>query len=284
VQRATGPVDVIHATGVAMPPRTAPLVLTVHDLAYLHDPAAFTPHGLRFFHAALDLALEEADLVLCSSEATATDCRAAGFDAPRLRVVPLGVRASVASGTAVVEARVRYGLDRPYVLWAGTIEPRKNLPVVVEAFRLLGRSDIDLVLVGPAGWNVDLDRVVRPVASQVRVPGFLPRSGLEAVYAAAEVFCFPSLREGFGLPVAEAMAQGTPVVTSAGTATAEVAGDAALLVDPRDPHAVADALAAVLDDRRLHARLRRAGRARAAELSWAHSAQGTFKAYSEVAP
>jgi glycosyltransferase involved in cell wall biosynthesis len=277
-------VDVIHATGVAMPPHSAPIVLTVHDLAYLHDPGAFTSQGLRFFHAALDLALEQADLVLCSSEATATDCRAAGFDPSRLRVVPLGVRATAVSGAAVIEARVRYGLDRPFVLWAGTIEPRKNLPVVVEAFRLLGRSDLDLVLVGPAGWNVDLDRVVRPVASQVRVPGFLPRAGLEAVYAAAEVFCFPSLREGFGLPVAEAMAQGTPVVTSARTATAEVAGTAALLVDPRDPHAVADALAAILDDRRLHARLRRAGRARAAELSWAHSAQRTFRAYSELAP
>jgi glycosyltransferase involved in cell wall biosynthesis len=282
VQRASGPVDLIHATGVAMPPHSAPLVLTVHDLAYLHDPDAFTARGLRFFHAALDLALEQADLVLCSSEATAADCRAAGFDERRLRVVPLGVRCAIVSGSALVEVRARYGLERPFVLWAGTVEPRKNLPVVVEAFRLLGRADLDLVLAGPAGWNVDLDRVVRPIASQVRVPGFLPRARLDALYAAAEVFCFPSLREGFGLPVAEAMAQGTPVVTSAGTATEEVAGDAALLVDPHDPHAVADALAAALDDRALRTRLRRAGRARAAELSWANSAQHTFKAYAEV--
>lgn len=284
VERATGPVDLIHATGVAMPPRTAPIVLTVHDLAFLHDPDAFTEHGLRFFHAALDLALEQADRVLCSSEATATDCRAAGFDPAKLRVVPLGVRATPAGVAAVDEVRARYGLTRPFVLWVGTIEPRKNLPVVVEAFRRLARTDLDLVLVGPAGWNVDLDRIVRPVAPQVKVTGFLPRSVLEAVYAAAEVFCFPSLREGFGLPVAEAMAQGTPVVTSSGTSTAEVGGDAVVLVDPRDPAAVGEGLARVLDDRDLQAELRRAGRVRAGELSWGRCAQRTFKAYGELVP
>ena len=125
---------------------------------------------------------------------------------------------------------------------------------------------------------------MRPVAAQVKVPGFLPRAGLDALYAAAEVFCFPSLREGFGLPVAEAMAQGTPVVTSSGTATAEVGGEAALLVDPRDPGALADALARILEDRDLQADLRRAGRLRAAELSWGRCAQRTYKAYAELAP
>jgi glycosyltransferase involved in cell wall biosynthesis len=284
VQRATGPVDVIHATGIALPPRSAPLVVTVHDLAFLHEPANFTRRGVRFFRRALALATSQADLVLCSSAATAADCRRAGFAPDRLVVVPLGVRARPALPEEVEAVRHRYGLERPFVLWTGTVEPRKNLPVVVEAFRRLARPDLDLVLVGPAGWGPDLDGLLQPVAQRARVLGFLPRAELEAVYAAARVFCFPSLLEGFGLPVAEAMAQGTPVVTSQGTSTEEVAGGAALVVDPRDPAAVSEALALVLGDPAVAGRLAEAGRARAAELSWANTARLTLEAYRRVAP
>jgi glycosyltransferase involved in cell wall biosynthesis len=283
VQRATGPVDLIHVTGVAMPPKSAPLVVTVHDLAFVHDPSRVTKHGKRFFERALALAVQRADLVLCSSEATARDCKQAGFDADLLRVVPLGVRAGVLTPAEVADARRRYGLHRPYVLWTGTVEPRKNLPVVVEAFRKLDRSDVELVLVGPEGWHTDLERLVRPIADQVHALGFLPRQDLERVMAGASVFCFPSLLEGFGLPVAEAMAQGTPVVTSAGTSTEEVAGGAGLLIDPHDPADVAAALTRVIDDAAEAERLSVAGRKRAAELTWERTARLTVQAYREVA-
>ncbi len=282
VQAATGPVDVIHATAVAIPPRTRPIVLSLHDLAYLHEPAHFTPRGLRFFRRGLALARAEADLVLCPSRATMADCVQAGFDTARLRLVPLGVRIEPASVEAVRRVRRAYGLDR-YVLSVGTMEPRKNLPLLLEAFRRQGRADLQLAVVGPRGWNESLTAHVDGIAARVRLLGFVPAVDLAALYAGAEVFCFPSLREGFGLPILEAMAQGTPVVTSAGTSTEELATGAGLVVDPRDPDAVAGAIAAVLDDPAMAQRLARAGRERAARYPWAATARLVAAAYREAA-
>jgi glycosyltransferase involved in cell wall biosynthesis len=282
VQRATGPVDLIHATGVAMPPPSAPIVLTVHDLAFLHEPAHFTRHGVAFFRRALELGRRDAAVVLCSSEATRRDCVTAGFAQGVLRVVPLGVDARPAPAADIARVLAAHGLGR-YVLWVGTIEPRKNLPGLLDAWRRLGRADVTLVLVGPTGWNEDLARHLAGLEGRVRTLGFQPPAGLAALYAGAAAFCFPSLREGFGLPVVEAMAQGTPVVTSAGTSTEEVVGEAGLTVDPLDPAAIAAALGRVLDDEALAASLAAAGRARAATFTWARTAELTMAAYREVA-
>ncbi len=282
LRQVTGAVDVIHATAVAMPPRTCPVVLSLHDLAFLHEPSHFTARGLRFFRRALALARAEADLVLCPSLATMQDCRQAGFDPDRLRLVPLGVRAEPASAGAVARVRRAYGLDR-YVLSVGTLEPRKNLPVLLEAFRRQGRHDLQLAVVGPQGWNESLARHVDGIGDRVRLLGFVPAPDLAALYAGAAVFCFPSLREGFGLPVLEAMAQGTPVVTSAGTSTEELATGAGLVVDPRDPDAVAGAIAAVLEDPCVAERLAVAGRERAGRYPWAATAALVAAAYREAA-
>jgi len=286
VERATGHVDVIHATGIAMPPHSAPIVFTIHDLAFLRFPEHFTRAGLRFFRRNLGLAKREADLVLCSSLATLTDCREAGFEPSRLRHVPLGVDAEVADAAEVERLRRAYALDRPYVLWTGTLEPRKNLAGLLDAYGRLD-ADVELVLAGPRGWKEDLERRLAALPERargrVRLLGFVPRADLWPLYAGAAAFCFPSLLEGFGFPVLEAMAQGTPVVTSEGTSTEELAGDAALLVDPRDPTAIAAALERLLTDEELAARLRDAGPARAAEYTWARSAQLVGEAYRAVA-
>lgn len=286
VEAATGPIDVIHATGIAMPPATQPVVVTVHDLAYLDYPELFTRQGLRFFHRALDLALREATLVLCSSLATLDRCRSAGFEVDRLRHVPLGVRARRASPDDVARVRQAYGLPGRFVLWTGTVEPRKNLPSLIRAFALV-EADVDLVLVGPRGWNEDLDRLLvelpERVRQRVRQLGWVPRNDLEALYAGAEVMCFPSLLEGFGFPVVEAMAQGTPVVTSVGTSTEELVVDGAgLLVDPRQPEAIASALNRVLGDEALAAALGEIGLGRAAEYTWERTAELTSVAYAEA--
>lgn len=286
VEAATGSVDVIHATGIAMPPATRPIVLTVHDLAYLDYPELFTRQGRRFFHRALDLALRDASLVLCSSLATLDRCRAAGFDADRLRHVPLGVRARRAGEEDVARVRQTYALPGRYVLWTGTVEPRKNLPGLIRAFGLV-EADVDLVLVGPRGWNEDLDRLLGELSerqrARVRQLGWVPRDDLEALYAGAEVMCFPSLLEGFGFPVVEAMAQGTPVVTSPGTSTEElVAGGAGLLADPLQPEQIAAALTRVLDDETLAARLGEAGLRRAGEYTWQRTAERVVSAYAEA--
>lgn len=282
VEKATGPVDLVHATGLAMPPRRVPLVWTLHDLAFIRDPSHFTRHGLRFFHAALGLALQEADVVLCSSEATRRDAVAAGFDEGRLRVVPLGAHQRRAPESEVARVKARHGLDRPYVLHVGTAEPRKNLVGLLSAMDLIDHPDVELVLVGPPGWGPDLEHRIATTRRRVRTLGFVSSDELGPLYAGAAVFCYPSLWEGFGLPVLEALVQGTPTITSAGTATEEVAGDAAILVDPHDPQALAASLDRLLSDRSLQDALRSVGPTRASGFTWERTATATRAVYREV--
>ncbi len=282
VERATGPVDVIYVTGMAMPPPSAPLVVTVHDLSFLRDPAESTRHGRRFFERAIELARADVRLVTCPSQATIEDCVEQGFDRDRLRLVPWGIDAPEAGAADVERVRSTYRLQQPYVLWVGTIEPRKNLPTLLEAFRRLDRHGLELVLIGPRGWNEDLDGHLGSAGGRVRALGFVPEADKRALFAGAEVFCLPSLREGFGLPVLEAMAQGAPVITSKGTATEEAAGDAAILIDPQDAPALAEALAAVLDSPDDAAAMRSASRRRAAELPWSRTAELLEAAFREA--
>jgi glycosyltransferase involved in cell wall biosynthesis len=287
VERVTGPVDVVHGTAVAVPPTRAPLVMTVHDLAFLADPTQATRHGNRFFRRGTELARKHARLVLVPSEATAAECREAGFDPDRLRVVPWGVDHTPASEADVDAVRTSRGLRRPYVLFVGTIEPRKNLAGVVGAMATLAHREIDLVIAGPDGWNEDLEKrlaMLRGSGIGIHRLGFVTPAELPALYAGCAAFCYPSLREGFGMPVLEAMAQGAPVVTSLGTATAEVAGGDGLLVDPRDPPAIGAALAKLLDDPALADELRARARTRAASYTWERTAALTAAAYAEVAP
>jgi glycosyltransferase involved in cell wall biosynthesis len=285
VERATGPVDVIHATGVAVPPASAPLVVTVHDLAPVHHPEMFTAKGRAFFAAAHRLARRDADLVLVPSEATRADCEAQGFPADRLRVVPWGVHVPAAPPTAqeVETVRRRHGLPEGYLLHVGTIEPRKGIPTLLDALARLDRPDVHLALAGPSGWHEDLGAAVALVAERCHLLGFVPAEDLPALYAGAAAFCYPSVLEGFGLPVLEAMAQGAPVVTSAGSAMAEVVGEAGLLVPPGQPSDLADAIGGLLDDPAGASRLGDAGRERARTFTWQRTADLTAAAYHEVA-
>jgi glycosyltransferase involved in cell wall biosynthesis len=276
VQRATGPVDVVHATTILVPPRTsAPLVVTLHDLAFRHDPGSFTRHGVSAFTAALVRIHEHAELVLCSSQATMDDAVAAGLDPARLRLVPLGLDPVERPPAAAVETvRRRLGLaDRPYLLFVGTLEPRKNLARLLEAHRSLDLEQ-QMVVVGPEGWGDEAPR------EGERRLGFVDEATKAALYEGADVVCYPSLREGFGLPVLEAMAHGAPVVTSRGTATAEVGGDAVVLVDPLD---VTDIARGIRDALERHDELAAAGPVRAAGYTWAATAESVVAAYREVA-
>jgi len=274
VERATGPVDVIHATTIIVPPRSAPLVVTIHDLAFLHEPAHFTGRGRRVFQRGLDLVRRDADLVLASSQATMGDCVAAGIAPERIRHVPLGVARATVDAATVMTMRRRYGLERRYLLFVGTLEPRKNLARLVAAVERL-ETDHILAVVGLEGWG----SASPPPGDRVRLLGFVSDRDRDALYAGADAFVYPSLREGFGLPVAEAMAHGTPVVTSRGTATEEVAGGAAVLVDPADVDDIAAGIVRALADSR---QLVAAGYARADELTWDRSAAATVAAYEEV--
>lgn len=276
VERATGAVDLVHATAHVAPASRAPWVATVHDLHFLHEPGHFTRRGLSVFGRFLELTRAEAAMVLCPSEATRADCEGAGIEPERLRVVPWATASTPASAGEVSRVRATYGLHRPFVLFSGTVEPRKNLGRLLEAFDRLGPVDADLVLAGPEGWREDLP------PTKARRLGFLGRADLDALYAAADVVCYPSLREGFGLPVLEAMVQGAAVVTSAATATAEVAGEAAVLVDPLDVDAIAAALDTLLGDPAERRRLGAAARERAATFTWDRTATATVAAYRDA--
>jgi glycosyltransferase involved in cell wall biosynthesis len=283
IERITGRVDVIHATGYAVPPRTSPLVVTVHDVAWRRDPSNFTPNGVQFLEGALTRTREEADLVLCPSNATLDDCAAAGIEQARLRRIPWGIEAAQASEDAVTAVRDRYGLVGRYVLTVGTLEPRKNLPRLLEAFSRLPHDDVVLAVAGQAGWGDALGRPAEDLGDRVKLLGFVPPEDLPALNRGAAVVCYPSLWEGFGLPVAEALAQGAPVVTSKGTATEElVEGGAGIAVDPYDPDAIAGALAELLDDVDLAELYRHAALRRAAERTWASTAAQTIAAYEWV--
>lgn len=278
VERVTGPVDVVHATTIIVPGHRAPLVVTLHDLAWRHEGAQFTRRGVRFFERGLELVRREARLVLCSSRATMADCAAAGIDSSRLRYVPLGV-AVCEAGTSLSEVHDRYRLPDRFVLFVGTLEPRKNLAGLIAAMAELpdlGLPDLGLVVVGPAGWGAGTPALAE---DRARVLGFVGKAELAALYSAAAVVCYPSFWEGFGLPILEAMAHGVPVVTSRGGATEEIAGDAAALVDPHDPSAIAAGIRVALERA---GELAVAGRARAAAFTWEKTAASTLAAYREV--
>ena len=279
VDRLVGHPDLVHATGGAVPATDLPLVATIHDLAWRRHPEVATLRGHRMFEAWLSDA-RRAARVVCPSEATRGDLLEAGFPEHQVVVVPLGADPVAADPELALRLRASHGLDGPVVLWVGTVEPRKNLPVLARAVASLDGPT--LVVVGPTGWREDLSAVVAPLGDRVVVTGPVDEAVKHAWFDAADVFCFPSLLEGFGLPVLEAMGHGTPVVTSAGTATEEVLGDAGLTVDPADVDDLAGAVRRVLGDSDLAERLGAAGRLRAATMTWDATAEATVSVYREV--
>ena len=274
--------QVLHATTWAIPPTSLPLAVTVHDVAFLRDASHFTAHGAAYFNRALDITKRRADAVIVPSEATARDCAEAGIDESIITVIPHGLTHTPVTDAQVEDFRARHGLARPYILWVGTREPRKNLATLLRAYRAMASStDLDLVLVGPAGWGEDPEWGDLPEA-RTHVLGRLDDTDLACAYAGARVFTFPSIWEGFGLPVLEAMAHGTPVVTSADTCMAEITGtDAGLLVPATDPDALAGALEAAAG--REHDRLAAAGLVRARDYTWEASAAAHARLYESLA-
>ena len=274
VERSMADIDLVHSTTIIPFATSKKMVATVHDLAFLHHPEFFTRRGNDVFRRSLKILKKRADVLLCSSQATVDDCLSEGFAADRVRHVALGVRSVQASQNDIDHVRKKYSLPSQYLLFVGTLEPRKNLARLVGALR--GRSDLPpLVIAGANGWG-DIEI---PHSANVQFIGYVEDQYLGALYAGASVMCYPSLWEGFGLPILEAMAQGTPVVTSIGTSTQEVASGAAVLVDPLSEESISNGIDEALRDADM---LGQRGRERAAQATWDKTAMATARIYDEV--
>jgi glycosyltransferase involved in cell wall biosynthesis len=286
--RVPGDVDLVHATSLAFPwAERRPLVVTVHDLFFRTFPETTTRRGIAFHERGLRH-LRHAAIVLCPSEVVAAEVRALP-DAPTVvRVTPLGCHLRSPRASDIEAALAALGVRRPYVVSLATREPRKNLDGAVRAFAC-SRPHIDpattLVLAGPPGWGEDrVAAAIRDagIAEQVVQPGFVPDEHKVGLLAGAAALLFPSLAEGFGFPALEAMAVGTPVVTTNGSSLPELVGDAALTADPTDAEAVGAQLARVLTDEGLADDLRTKGLERAATFTWERTAALTAAAYRDA--
>ncbi len=283
VEWITGPVDVYHSPDFTLPP-TSPrtrTLLTVHDLSFVRDSGSAAPGLLTYLNDVVPRSVKRADHVLADSQATRADLiELYGTPADKISVLYCGVEetfAPVTDPAALAAARARYRLgSAPFILAVSTLQPRKNYVRLLEAVAQMADRDVRLVLAGGKGWLYDsIFAAVERLGLQERVSfaGFVDDADLPALYSAARVLAYPSLYEGFGLPMLEAMACGTPVVASTASCLPEVAGDAALLVDPYDVAALAGALTRAHTDEALRADLIARGRRRAGQFRWDDAAR-----------
>jgi glycosyltransferase involved in cell wall biosynthesis len=289
----TQKIDLLHSLAFVQPLVLGlPSVVTLYDLSFLLFPASF--HALNRLYLTLGtrFSVQRADHLIAISESTRRDA-VRFFNVPpeKISVIHLGVESyftPAADSTSVAEWRRTRGLPDKFLLFVGTLEPRKNVPRLLRAFARVKKSarlPHKLVIVGARGWlYADAERTIEAenLANEVIFAGHVDHRDLPDWYRAAEALVYPSLYEGFGLPPLEAMACGTPVVTSNASSLPEVVGDAGLTVDPQDDAGLADALARVLTDPRVRAELSTRGVAQAARFSWARHAQETVAVYRSV--
>ena len=293
-EMAVRPPDVLFVPAHVLPlihPRRS--MVTVHDLGYLAYPEAHKTGDRRYLDWSTRWNARRAKIVIADSAATRMDLmRAYGVDGSKIRVIYLGrdeTLAPVRDDRMLAEVRARYAIAARYVLYVGTLQPRKNLARVIEAFARAAAAPafagIQLVLAGKKGWLYDdlFAQVERMgLASRVIFPGYIDDADLPALLSGALAFVFPSLYEGFGIPVLEAGACGVPVITSNTSSLPEVAGDAALLVDPHDVDAIAEAMNRLVTDEALRAELSRRGLANVQRFSWEKCAWETLAVLREA--
>lgn len=287
IESLFGRPDLYHGTNYTVFPfwrsRT---VLTIYDLTFIRYPQ-FANATVKTYADRVRRCLAWTDLVVTISESSKRDIvEYLGFPVDRVWVTPLASRYQVSDRPALdLPATVPYRFDKPYILFVSTIEPRKNIAGLIQAFNYLKetrRIEHDLVLIGQKGWLYEsiFEEIARsPYRQDIHHLSYLSDAAVATFYARADVFVYPSHYEGFGLPVLEAMTLGAPVVSSRSSSIPEVAGDAALLVDPQSVEALAEAIFQVIDDRALRQTLIQKGKHQAAQFSWRETAKQTLNAY-----
>jgi glycosyltransferase involved in cell wall biosynthesis len=284
--------DVLHCPVNVLPLfTTCPSVLTIHDLTFLRYPERFKPERQRYLAALTKLSAKRARRIMADSANTKADvAELLNVPPERIDVVYPGLDAAFHPFQArdIAEFRRRKGLPDELILYVGTLEPRKNVDMLIRAYALLpagSRRRWPLVVAGGKGWMFDeiFAEVERNnLVDQVIFPGYVDTEELASWYAAASVFVYPSLYEGFGLPALEAMACGTPVVVSNAASLPEVVGDAGAQVDPDRPDELAETLAEVLQSKDKREQMATAGLARAASFTWEKSADQIMRIYRQV--
>jgi glycosyltransferase involved in cell wall biosynthesis len=285
--------DVIHSPHYSMPLRPGvPTVVTVHDLTFFTDPDAHSPLAATFYKAAIRTSARRATRLIVPSKATRDELvRVLGTDPTSIDVAYHGVDHNLfqrPDEQKLEQVGSRLGLHgRPYVAYLGTLETRKNVPALIEGWAAAVADLSDppaLVLAGGSGWSDEVDEAVAAVPAHLRLvrPGYLHANDLPGYFGGAMVVAFPSIGEGFGLPVLEAMACGAPVLTTHRTSLPEVGGDAVAYTEP-DVAAITAALGALLADPDRRTALGGAGYDRAREFTWAASAEAHMISYERAA-
>ncbi len=282
-------VELLHSLAFVGPLLSpCPFLVTVYDLSFLLYPGSFRLWNRLYLSTFTRISVKKARRVIAISENTKRDIvKLLGVDEGKVRVTYCGYDESLKPlpPAEVEEFRRRKGLPERFILFLGTIEPRKNLVRLLEAFSKVKREGVKLVLAGGLGWGygpilASMEKL--NLKSDVLLPGFVPPEEKVYWYNAAEVFVYPSLYEGFGLPPLEAMACGTPVVASNAASLPEVVGDGGILVDPFDPDAMAEALSMLLSNPEERERLKGKGLRQAQKFSWEQMARETVNIYREA--
>ncbi len=284
-------IDLYHGPAFSMPRvKTCLQVVTIHDASFNLTPQSHPLYRRLYYRATVPAVMRNADAVISVSQSARSDLLTLVSVTPqKISVVPLGVDPrfhSVKNENKLLTLRNKYDLPRPFILFVGMIEPRKNIELLVDAYLSGNSSDrFDLVLAGSLGW--DYSQLLQKITAStkkhcIRLPGYIEDADLPALYSAAEAFVYPSIYEGFGLPILESMACGTPVITSSVSSLPEVAGNAALLVDPRNLAALTSGLQKVLADKSLRDELTARGLQRAANFTWDLTAQKTLSIYQHL--
>ena len=290
----TGPADIYHGLDFGLPPLAgkAHKVVTVYDLAYLQHPETAVPSLAAYLNKVVPESVAEADVVAAISHATKQALIEHYRTSPeKITVIPCGIAPHFQRITdpALLEAtRRKFDLKCPFVLSVGTLEPRKNHLGLIKAFYEVQQSKENsalLAIAGGKGWLYEeTQRVVTELKleDKVRFLGRISDLELISLYSLADVFAFPSFFEGFGMPPLEAMACGAPVITSNTSSLPEVTGDAAILVDPHDTHALANAIARLLGDEQLQEDLRQKGYLQAQQYTWSNAAHKMLSVYQKL--